>query len=93
MPHLIRNSDFLMVKYAMLVTNKTYSTVNILTASLKYLPQPSPNCKDSIWDLFEKDNRSAQGHHCDRVGCCMLKPKFYIHMQIWCDTLKIMKKC
>lgn len=79
--------------------NKTYSTVNILTANLKYLPQPSPSCKDSIWNLFEKDKRSAQGHHCDRAGLlikmssCMLKLKIYIHMQIWCDTLKIMKKC
>lgn len=38
-PHLIRNfSDFLMVKYAMLVMNKTYSTLNILTSNLKHLP-------------------------------------------------------
>lgn len=59
MPHLIRNiSDFLMIKYAMLVMNKTSSTPNILTANVKHLPCTSPNCKDSIRNLFEKNNRS-----------------------------------
>jgi len=59
MLHIIRNiSDFLMVKYATLVMNKTYSILNNLAASLKHLPCPSPNCKDSIWNSFKKNNRS-----------------------------------
>lgn len=92
-------SVILMVKYAMLIMNKTYSTLNILTANLKHLPCPSPNCKDSIWNLFEKNNRSAQQHQCNRIGLlikrssCMLKLKIYLHMQIWWDTPKMMKKC
>lgn len=100
MPHLIRNiSYFLMVKYAMLVVNKIYFTLNILTANLKHLPCPSPHCKDSIWNSFEKNNRSAHNisvkerHYLLKWIAACLNCKFGEIHQKWRRNAENLEKC